>query len=91
MNLVAAGPDQDHGGQVDPRASATCENGWTGRAPLGWDATDPTPVAKAVCALLRDWFPATSGSMVWATAASTRSGSDAPASHGSGLPAWSEP
>ena len=37
---------------------------WTGRAPLGWDTSDPTPVARAAVALLSDLFPATSGSMV---------------------------
>ena len=34
------------------------------RAPLGWDETDHTPTAKAVCALLSDFFPATSGEIV---------------------------
>ena len=40
------------------------EDAWSGRAPLGWDNTDPTPVAKTACALLSDWFPATTGEMV---------------------------
>ena len=39
-------------------------NIWGGRAPLGWDSKDLTPTAKAVVALLSDWFPATSGEMV---------------------------
>ena len=33
-------------------------------APLGWDPTDPTPVADAVCLLLSDWFPATTGAVL---------------------------
>ncbi len=37
---------------------------WSDRAPLGWDETDHTPTAKAVCALLSDFFPATSGEIV---------------------------
>jgi enoyl-[acyl-carrier-protein] reductase (NADH) len=31
-----------------------------------WDIEDPTPVARTVCALLSDWLPTTTGSMVWA-------------------------
>ncbi|MGH3669357.1 MAG: SDR family oxidoreductase, partial [Pseudonocardiaceae bacterium] len=45
---------------------AAFESAWDGRAPLGWDIDDPTPVARTVCALLSDWLPATTGSMVWA-------------------------
>jgi len=37
---------------------------WGGRAPLGWDSKDLTPTAKAVVALLSDWFPSTTGEMV---------------------------
>jgi enoyl-[acyl-carrier protein] reductase I len=37
---------------------------WTTRAPLGWDNTDQEPTAKAVCALLSDFFPATTGEIV---------------------------
>jgi enoyl-[acyl-carrier protein] reductase I len=33
-------------------------------APLGWDVTNGEPVARAVVALLSDWFPATTGSMI---------------------------
>jgi len=31
---------------------------------LGWDRTDLEPVAKAVVALLSDWFPATTGEII---------------------------
>ena len=34
------------------------------RAPLGWDAVDRSRVARAVVALLSDWFPATTGEVV---------------------------
>ena len=43
---------------------AAFEDAWDGRAPLGWDVADPVPVAKTVCALLSDWLPVTTGSMV---------------------------
>ncbi len=63
VNLVAAGPVKTMAARSIPGFS-DLENGWTSRAPLGWDTSDPTPVARACCALLSDWFPATSGSMV---------------------------
>ena len=46
------------------RVGDALEDAWTKRAPLGWNTSDPTPVAQACVALLSDWVPATSGSMV---------------------------
>ena len=43
---------------------ATMEDAWPTRAPLGWDQTTAEPAARAVCALLSDWFPATTGEIV---------------------------
>jgi len=63
VNLISAGPVRTIAAKSIPGFS-TLESGWTSRAPLGWDNTDPTPVAQAACALLSDWFPATTGSMV---------------------------
>lgn len=63
-NLVAAGPVKTMAAKSIP-GFAGLESAWTDRAPLGWDVNDPTPVAKACCSLLSDWFPATTGSMVW--------------------------
>jgi enoyl-[acyl-carrier protein] reductase I len=40
------------------------EQMWSTRAPLGWDETDQTPTAKAVVALLSDFFPATTGEII---------------------------
>jgi enoyl-[acyl-carrier protein] reductase I len=40
------------------------EEAWVERSPLGWDLDDAEPAARAVCALLSDWFPATSGEVV---------------------------
>ena len=37
---------------------------WSDRAPLGWDNADHEPTAKAICALLSDLFPATTGEIV---------------------------
>ena len=42
------------------------EEGWDQRAPLGWNMKDPTPVAKTVCALMSDWLPATTGTVIYA-------------------------
>jgi enoyl-[acyl-carrier protein] reductase I len=65
VNLVAAGPVKTMAAKSIP-GFAAFEDAWDGRAPLGWDVGDPLPVAKTVCALLSDWLPATTGSMVWA-------------------------
>ena len=64
VNLVAAGPVKTMAAKSIPGFEGL-ERTWGERAPLGWDVADPTPVAKACCALLSDWFPATTGSMVW--------------------------
>jgi len=63
VNLVSAGPLRT----VAARGIAgfgNIEDTWAGRAPLGWDTGDATPVARACVALLSDWFPATTGEMV---------------------------
>ena len=45
-------------------ASATSRTCGATRAPLGWDNADHEPTAKAICALLSDLFPATTGEIV---------------------------
>jgi enoyl ACP reductase len=65
VNLVAAGPVKTMAAKSIPGFSAF-EDNWDSRAPLGWDVTDPVPVAKTVCAVLSDWLPTTTGSMVMA-------------------------
>jgi enoyl-[acyl-carrier protein] reductase I len=40
------------------------ESKWGERAPLGWDSSDTEPAARAVTALLSDWFPSTTGEMI---------------------------
>lgn len=62
-NLVAAGPIKTMAAKSIP-GFALFEDTWDGRAPLGWDVADSEPVARAVVALLSDWFPATTGEIV---------------------------
>lgn len=63
VNLVAAGPVKTMAARSIPGFSAF-EDSWSDRAPLGWDVSDATPVARTCCALLSDWMPATTGSMI---------------------------
>ena len=62
-NLVAAGPLRTMAAKAIPGFDRF-EQVWTERAPLGWDVNDAEPVAQACVALLSDWFPATTGSVV---------------------------
>lgn len=62
-NLVAAGPMKTIAAKSIP-GFAAFENEWTKRAPLGWDVTDSSGVAKACAALLSDWFPHTTGQII---------------------------
>ncbi len=63
VNLVAAGPLRTTAATSIPGLEAV-EGTWAERAPLGWDVTDPEPTARACCALLSDWFPATTAEIV---------------------------
>lgn len=63
VNLVSAGPLRTMAAKAIP-GFENLENMWSDRAPLGWDNTDQEPTAKAVCALLSDFFPATTGEIV---------------------------
>ncbi len=62
-NLVSAGPVRSTAAKSIP-GFETMESVWSERAPLGWDVNDPEPSARAVVALLSDWFPATTGEVV---------------------------
>ncbi len=62
-NLVAAGPMKTIAAKSIP-GFAAFEEEWTKRAPLGWDVTDAEGVSKACVALLSDWFPHTTGSII---------------------------
>jgi meromycolic acid enoyl-[acyl-carrier-protein] reductase len=63
VNLVAAGPVRTMAAKSIP-GFAEFEKVWNDRAPLEWDVNDPQPAAKAVVALLSDWFPKTTGEIV---------------------------
>src|ERR1700744_3173061 len=74
-NLVAAGPIRTLamsaivGGALGGEAGAQMPllgEGWDPRAPHGWRMEEPAPVAKTVCALLPEWLPATTGSIIYA-------------------------
>jgi meromycolic acid enoyl-[acyl-carrier-protein] reductase len=62
-NLVAAGPVKTMAAKSIP-GFKKFEDVWGDRAPLGWDVTDSSAVAKSCIALLSDWFPATTGEMI---------------------------
>jgi enoyl ACP reductase len=63
VNLVAAGPLRTMAARSIP-GFQTFEDVWSDRSPLGWDISDPEPVARTCAALLSDWFPATTGEIV---------------------------
>ena len=64
VNLVAAGPLKTMAAKSVPGFSQF-EDVWDARAPLGWDVGDAEPVARACVALLSDWFPKTTGQVVY--------------------------
>ncbi|CAM3660278.1 NADH-dependent enoyl-ACP reductase InhA [Smaragdicoccus niigatensis] len=83
-NLVAAGPIKTLAAKAiagtatdDATKLNQLNEYWDGASPIGWNVDDPTPVAKSVCALLSDWLPATTGSIVYV---------DGGASHNTWLP-----
>jgi enoyl ACP reductase len=63
VNLVSAGPLKTMAAKSIPGFSKF-EDVWAERAPLGWDNTSPDATARAVVALLSDFFPATTGEIV---------------------------
>ncbi|HEX6448324.1 MAG TPA: enoyl-ACP reductase FabI [Trebonia sp.] len=63
VNLVSAGPLKTMAAKSIP-GFEKFEDVWSQRAPLGWDNTSPDATARAVAALLSDWFPATTGEIV---------------------------
>ena len=62
-NLVAAGPLRTIAAKSIPGFDQF-EQAWSDRSPLGWDLEDTSAAGKAICALLSDWFPATTGEVV---------------------------
>lgn len=71
-NLIAAGPIKTlaakaiAGTATDDAAKLNQLNVyWDGASPIGWDVDDPTVVAKSIVALLSDWLPGTTGSIIY--------------------------
>lgn len=63
VNAVSAGPLSTVAAKAIPGFNRF-EEVWNGRAPLGWDPTNPDPVARMVCVLLSDWAAMTTGEVV---------------------------
>jgi meromycolic acid enoyl-[acyl-carrier-protein] reductase len=63
VNLVSAGPLKTVAAGGIPGFQRLAD-AWGRQAPLGWDVTDPLPVAKTICFLLSDWSRAISGEIV---------------------------
>ena len=64
VNALAAGPLSTLAAKSIP-GFKSLEKLWGTQAPLGWESKDHHHyVARAACALLSDWFPATTGEMI---------------------------
>lgn len=63
VNLVAAGPLETLAKKAIGGADEF-NKVWGERAPIGWEPKNMEPTAKAVVALLSDWFPATTGEII---------------------------
>ncbi len=63
VNALAAGPLETMAAKGIP-GFEHFRDSWSKRAPLGWDTSDRTPVARMACVLLSDWTPATTGEIV---------------------------
>jgi enoyl-[acyl-carrier protein] reductase I len=63
VNLVAAGPLGTVAARGIPGFDGLASL-WSRQAPLGWDASDPEPVANAICWLLSDYSRGITGEIV---------------------------
>jgi meromycolic acid enoyl-[acyl-carrier-protein] reductase len=63
VNCVSAGPLRTMAAKGIPGFDGLAD-GWGDRAPLGWDTSDPTPVARAILFLLSDWSAGITGEIV---------------------------
>ena len=63
VNLVSAGPIRTMAAKGIPGFDDLASI-WEKRAPMSWDVADAEPPARAVVALLSDWFPKTTGEIV---------------------------
>ncbi len=76
-NLVAAGPLHTRAANAIPGFDTLLDS-WA-RAPLGWDATDATPVADAICFLFSDLSRAVTGQVIHVDGGHSAVQGDAPA------------
>jgi len=63
VNTVSAGPLKTMAGKGIPGFERIADT-WSGRAPLGWDITDPTPVGKAIAFMLSDFSVGITGELL---------------------------
>jgi enoyl ACP reductase len=63
VNCVSAGPLRTMAAKSIPGFDVLADS-WEKRAPLGWNVTDPEPVAKAVVFLLSDWSSGITGEIL---------------------------
>ena len=63
VNLVSAGPLGTVAAQGIPGFGQLADL-WRRQAPLGWDMSDPVPVARTICWLLSDYSQGISGEIV---------------------------
>ncbi|MFZ0092073.1 MAG: enoyl-ACP reductase FabI [Solirubrobacteraceae bacterium] len=63
VNLVSAGPLGTVAAQGIPGFDRLADL-WRQQAPLGWDTSDPVPVARAICWLLSEYAQGISGEIV---------------------------
>jgi enoyl-[acyl-carrier protein] reductase I len=63
VNTVSAGPLRTIAGKGIPGFESLADR-WGERAPLGWDVTDPSPVADAIAFLFSDLSRAISGELI---------------------------
>jgi meromycolic acid enoyl-[acyl-carrier protein] reductase len=63
VNTVSAGPLRTTAAKGIPGFDLIAD-AWSTRAPLGWDTSDPFPVARAIAFLFSDFSAAISGEMI---------------------------
>ena len=63
VNAVSAGPLKTMAAKGIPGFSVLAD-AWERRAPLGWDVSDPTDVARTVLWLMSDWSRRVSGEII---------------------------
>jgi len=63
VNAISAGPIRTMAAKGIPGFNLFADV-WSKRAPLGWDVTDPTNVARATLWLLSDWSRGVSGELI---------------------------